>query len=128
MRMDIKKLEVLDLTILRNIKKEEISYKPSQEDCSYIAKVDDEAVGYIFGRIKEEEGFNSSRYIKIEDIYVKPKNRNYGIGKKLLESILFEAKDKGINGALINGSCEEVTETIKLYNKLGYRSWYIQMF
>jgi len=128
MEMDIKKIETIDLNVFKEIKKEQVNYMPSLEDCTYIAKVEDEVVGYICGRIKENNNYEGTKYIKIEDIYVKPKNRNYGIGKKLLESIIFEAKDKGINGALINGSSEEVVQTINLYNKLGYRSWYIQMF
>jgi GNAT superfamily N-acetyltransferase len=132
MKIDIKKLEYLDLNVFKSIKEdinEESNYKVSENEAySYIAKVNDELVGFIYGKIKENNNITESKYIKIEDIYVKPRNRNQGIGKKLLDSMIFEAKDKGISGAFINGSCEEVTQTINLYNKLGCRSWYIQMF
>lgn len=52
----------------------------------------------------------------IEDVYVKPQFRNYGVGSKLLDSLEKYAKNSGVFKILLDSS----TDAISFYENLGY--------
>jgi len=57
---------------------------------------------------------------EVKRLYVKPKGRGLGLGRKLMESILANAKDLGAKSVLLDtGVYDTAAQT--LYRKLGFR-------
>ena len=88
----------------------------------YVAKLEDEIVGYIIFNIKEKEN-PSMRYRKqlnIDAICVDEKCRGKGIGTKLLERIKEIAKLKGCTDLYLTVNREN-EKAIKVYEKFGFK-------
>ena len=88
----------------------------------YIAKVDQEIVGYIIFNIKEKEN-SSMRYRKqlnIDAICVDERYRGKGIGTKILESIKEIAKTRGCTDLYLTVN-QENENAIKVYEKFGFK-------
>lgn len=88
----------------------------------YVAKLQNEIVGYIIFNIKEKEN-PSMRYRKqlnIDAICVDKKYRGKGIGTKILESIKEIAKSKGCTDLYLTVN-QENENAIKMYEKFGFK-------
>ena len=88
----------------------------------YIAKLENEIVGYVIFNIKEKEN-PSMRYRKqlnIDAICVDEKYRGKGIGTKLLEGIKEVAKLKGCTDLYLTVNREN-ENAIKVYEKFGFK-------
>lgn len=88
----------------------------------YVAKLENEIVGYIIFNIKEKEN-PSMRYRKqlnIDAICVEEKCRGKGIGTKLLEEIKNIAKSKGCTDLYLTVNREN-EHAIKVYEKFGFK-------
>lgn len=103
------------------ITKEEFENRISNEEI-YVAKKENEIVGYIVFNIKEKEA-SSMRYRKqlnIEAICVDEKQRRNGIGTKILNNIKEIAKSKGCTDLYLTVN-QENENAIKVYEKFGFK-------
>ena len=87
----------------------------------FIAKKQDEILGYIIFKIKEVKNANMKyrKQLCIEAICVDEKNRDKGIGTLLLEFIENIAKENSCTDMYLTVN-EENINAIKLYEKLGF--------
>jgi len=88
----------------------------------YVAKLENEIVGYIIFNIKEKEN-PSMRYRKqlnIDAICVDEKHRGKGIGTKLLEGAKKIAKSKECTDLYLTVN-QENENAIKVYEKFGFK-------
>ncbi len=65
----------------------------------FLAKEDDSAVGYLFGKIYPSEKMKSimpegTPYFEVEELYVIPEKRSHGIGEKLFRFVEGAVKDE----------------------------------
>ena len=101
-------------------------------DYFYVAVIDDEVVGYVFGEIRNGSAGpvipQNENYLEIFEIYIHPNYRNQGVGRALLSTIHKQAESNGITRFLVGSSNRRWKETADFYEELGYQMWYIQMF
>ena len=93
-----------------------------QEGGIYVAKLDDEIVGYITYNIKEKNNptMRYRKIISVEAICVDERNRGKGIGSLLLEHIKNIGKENNCTDMYLTVN-EENKDAIKLYEKFGFR-------
>ncbi len=88
----------------------------------FVAKVQDEIVGYITFNIKEKNN-PSMRYrkqLQIEAICVDEKNRGKGIGTELLEYVRKFGKENNCTDLYLTVN-QENENAIKVYEKFGFQ-------
>ena len=120
-KLHVKWRPYLFLYINEVISKENFKEK-IQERGIYVAKLDDEIVGYITYNIKEKNNptMRYRKIISVEAICVDEKNRGKGIGSLLLEHIKNIGKENNCTDMYLTVN-EENKDAIKLYEKFGFR-------
>ena len=111
----------LFLSVDEVIKKEELKEKIDNKEI-FVAKVQNDIVGYIIFNIKEKNNPNM-RYRKqlhIEAICVDEKNRGRGIGTELLKFVRIIAKKNNCTDMYLTVN-EENINAIKIYEKFGFK-------
>ncbi|KKR05941.1 MAG: hypothetical protein UT32_C0019G0003 [Parcubacteria group bacterium GW2011_GWC2_39_14] len=100
--------------------KKEISARVSSpESCGFIAKDGDTTIGYLIGRIVEEEtGRAESKFAELEHMLIDESYRGQGIGEQLVNNFKAWAKSKGLKLIKVNVSFKNA-QAIKFYNKVG---------
>jgi len=100
--------------------KKEISERVSSpESCGFIAKDADTTIGYLIGRILEEEtGRAESKFAELEHMLIDESYRGQGIGEQLVNEFKTWTKSKGLKLIKVNVSFKN-TSAIKFYNKVG---------
>ena len=103
------------------IPKEEFENRISNEEI-YVAKIENEIVGYIVFNIKEKEAsiMRYRKQLNIEVICVDEKQRGNGIGTKILNNIKEIAKSKGCTDLYLTVN-QENENAIKVYEKFGFK-------
>lgn len=99
----------------------EIEDRVSSSDvsCSYVAKEGEKVIGYLVGRIMEEEtGREDSQYADLEHMYIDDAYRGKGIGEQLVNQFKAWAQRKNLKLIKVNVSFRN-TDAIKFYNKMG---------
>ena len=84
----------------------------------------DKPIGYIFGYLTNPkgEGVNTNRVI-IKNLYIDEEYRNFGIGKKLVESFANWAKEKYLDDYEIELNCiANNDKALSFYEKLGFKT------
>lgn len=99
---------------------------------SYIAENEIGIIGFVSATLHEAKGIaimnDGELYIEIEDVFVSSKYRDQGIGGKLVDRVLDEANNKGIERAMIYSATKDLDSTVDFYRKHGFKTWYVQMF
>jgi GNAT superfamily N-acetyltransferase len=91
----------------------------SQNSCGFVVKVDNKIIGYLIGLVLQEEtGRNESKYAELEHMYIDPKYRNLGIGKKLVKKFKTWAKSKKLKIMKVTVSYKN-EKAINFYKKVG---------
>jgi ribosomal protein S18 acetylase RimI-like enzyme len=97
-----------------------------------VVEIKNEVIGFISGVIKISEGLavipEGESYLEIENLYVVPQFRKQGIGGKLVDELLAEAKRNKIAYASLYSATKDVHGILKFYERHNFQSWYIQMF
>lgn len=88
------------------------------ESICLIAEIEGKAVGYIAAAPKEV-AYRNSRYIEIENMGVTPSVRSLGIGSRLMQECLTEAKKRGFQKVYVN-SYSENEAAIGFYKRNGF--------
>jgi ribosomal protein S18 acetylase RimI-like enzyme len=91
------------------------------------AKVEEKTVGYVLLTLPREQTFEvHERFGVVNELYVLPRFRKKGIGKRLLEESLGRIKAEGFKAARISVLSGD-KEAIRLYRKLGFRVFMYNM-
>lgn len=110
--MEIFKADEVDKErIIEALRSHNKNFMHSFEDFSIIIKEGDVLVGGIVAE-------SMSDLLEIEFLYVNPAFRGKGFGKKLLESVEKEAKEKGIKRILLNTYSFQAPG---FYRQMGYK-------
>jgi GNAT superfamily N-acetyltransferase len=67
-------------------------------------------------------------YLEIDDLYVCPEFRAQGIGRRLLDKILREARARSIRKAFIYSSTKDLFRAMRFYESAGFQPWFARMF
>ena len=87
--------------------------------CGFIAKYNNQPVGYLIGIILEEEtGRSESKYAELEHMFVDKNYRSKGIGEQLVEEFKTWTKSKGLKKMKANVSFGN-ERAINFYKKMG---------
>jgi ribosomal protein S18 acetylase RimI-like enzyme len=89
-------------------------------------------VGFVCGSAHISEGnavfLAGERYLEVDDLYVSPEMRDQGIGGGLLDALLVQARQEGIQRFLAYSSSRDTDATLRFYRKHDFETWYVQMF
>jgi len=108
-------------------KKEITERVTSSESCGFVAKDADKTIGYLIGRIVEEEtGRAESKFAELEHMLIDESYRGLGIGEQLVNNFKDWAKSKGLKLIKVNVSFKN-TQAIKFYNKVGLETLDVTM-
>ena len=89
------------------------------ESCGFIAKDGEKIIGYLIGRILEEEtGRAQSRYADLEHMFIDDKYRGKGIGRQLIDAFKLWSKSQGLKLVKVNVSYKNA-DAIEFYKKNG---------
>ena len=95
------------------------------------AEINDEIIGFISGKICASDGLAvipKGSYLEIENLYVAPQFRRQGVGGRLVDELLMEAKRNNIAYALLYSAAKDLHGILKFYERHNFQSWYVQMF
>lgn len=99
---------------------------------SYIAEYEIGIIGFITASAHEAKSMavinDGERYIKIEDVFVNNKYRDRGIGSHLIDIVLKEGQNQGIERALVYSATKDLDNIVDFYRKHGFKTWYVEMF
>ena len=111
----------LFLSVNEVIKKEELKEKIDNGEI-FVAKLENNIVGYIIFNIKEKNNPNMRyrKQLNIEAICIDEKNRGRGIGTELLKFVRVIAKKNNCTDMYLTLN-EENINAIKIYEKFGFR-------
>lgn len=85
-----------------------------------ITELDDSAIGYAKLKLgNQNKSIRGTKPLEIERIYVLQKHIGKGIGKRLMESCISEAKQRGCNSVWL-GVWEGNGRAIEFYKKQGF--------
>jgi ribosomal protein S18 acetylase RimI-like enzyme len=91
------------------------------------AKVEEETVGYVLLTLPREQTFEvQETFGVVNELYILPRFRKKGIGKRLLEDCLSRIKAEGFKTARISVLSGD-RNAIRLYKKLGFRVFMYNM-
>lgn len=111
----------LFLSVDEVISKENFEEKIQAKEI-FVAKIEDEIIGYITFNIKEKDN-PSMRYrkqLQIEAICVDEKNRGKGIGTELLKYVKNYGRENDCTDIYLTVN-EENENAIKVYEKFGFK-------
>ena len=87
--------------------------------CSKLALIDDKVVGFLHAG-SNMNGIKLNPETKIHFLYVEEEYRKCGVGTKLLDEYLKEAKANGVKYVAINHYVDNI-ESENLYKKFGFK-------
>ena len=98
----------------------------------YLAEADGQIVGFVAGSVREGHDTcimpDGQAYLEIDDLYVRPEFRAQGIGRRLLDKVLEEAKARGVRKAFIYSSTKDLFRAMRFYESAGFQPWFARMF
>jgi len=104
----------------------------SDKDFFYIALDEEKVIAYITCETVNNNEYNifprGSSYLRVNDIYVLKRYRNYGIGEKLLARIEKEAKKRGLKHIFLSTATKDTDSIIRFYRRNGYTIWTTMLY
>ena len=99
----------------------------------YVVLIDDEAIGYLYGYFRKSPVSNSvqkinDRIFEIEELYIVPKYRNMGYGKKLYKYVEEGVKDK-VDLILLSTATKDYKRILHFYiDELDMTFWNARLY
>ena len=99
----------------------------------YVALIDDEVIGYLYGYFRSSPVGNSvqkinDRIFEIEELYIVPKYRNMGYGKKLYKYVEEGVKDK-VDLILLSTATKDYKRILHFYiDELDMTFWNARLY
>ncbi len=100
-------------------------------DYGWVAERNGEVAGYIIGAVRTSHYpvFPMEvSFLEIQELYVHPNERGSGIGQRLVEKLLEEARSKGVTHSMVGSSNLDWRSIANFYEKQGFKMWYVQMY
>ena len=98
----------------------------------WVAEINGDVIGFISGSICLSEGTAvipaGKNYIEIDNIYVSVQFRRQGIGSRLVDQLLTQAKQQSVTYALLYSATKDIHAVLRFYEQHNFQSWYVQMF
>lgn len=133
------KLEVVELS--KEWEKENSTYGFRADELEYInenmcfvAHIDDTVIGYLFGKVFESKQMKSimpegTPYFELEEIYVTPKYRNYGVGSMLFDYLENILRNERITQLVLSTATKDYESIFNFYIKhKGMSFWSARLF
>ncbi len=104
------------------------------ENRCFVAHIDDTVIGYLFGKVFESKKMKSimpegTPYFEVEEIYVTPKYRNYGVGSMLFDYLENILRDKKITQMVLSTATKDYESIFNFYIKRkGMSFWTARLF
>ena len=90
-----------------------------------------EVVGYAIGAVLTSQypifPMNVP-FLEFQEVYVHPDERGAGIGQRLVDTLLEEARSRGITHSMVGSSNLDWRSIAGFYKKHGFKMWYVQMY
>jgi len=97
-----------------------------------VAEMDNSIIGFATGSIHLSDGNAvipaGESYFEVDNVFVSLKHRQQGIGGRLVDELLAEAKRQEVSFALLYSATKDVHSILKFYEQHGFQSWFVQMF
>jgi GNAT superfamily N-acetyltransferase len=102
-----------------------------------VAERDGQVVGFVADRVRWAGAAppdnlavfpGGADFLEVDDLYVAEHARRAGIGTRLVERVLEEARRQGIERSTVFSATKDTAQTASFYERLGYRPWGIQFF
>ena len=102
-----------------------------------VAERGGEIVGFVAGRVRRASAAppddlavfpGGADYLEVEDLYVAAPARRAGIGTRLVERVLAEARGQEIEHSTVFSATKDTAQICRFYERLGYRPWGVQFF
>lgn len=94
-----------------------------EKNIFYVIEVDQEVIGFIYG-YEESKGFlpihKKRTYFYIDNVVVSPEHQRKGYGRKLLNKIINECKNRGYSDIMLN-VYNFNKKAISLYQDIGFK-------
>jgi GNAT superfamily N-acetyltransferase len=90
-----------------------------------------ELAGYTIGAVRTSQYPvfpMDAPFLEIQEAYVHPDERGAGIGQRLIDSLLEEARSRGITHSMVGSSNLDWRRIAGFYEKKGFKMWYVQMY
>lgn len=136
---DKDKLDIIELS--KEWEKENSTYGFRADDLDYInenrcfvAYRNDIVIGYLFGKVFESKQMKSimqegTPYFELEEIYVTPKYRNYGVGSMLFDYLENILRDEKITQLVLSTATKDYESIFNFYIKRkGMTFWSARLF
>ncbi|MEE8337951.1 MAG: GNAT family N-acetyltransferase [Dehalococcoidia bacterium] len=102
------------------------------DDYFLVASLDGVVVGFARGVARVSEGLavipRGERFLEVEDLYVRPKHRNGGIGGQCLDDVLTSARGDGISRTSVASNAHDQQAIVRFYVRHGLKPWGTQFF
>ncbi len=104
------------------------------ENRCFVAHINDTVIGYLFGKVIESKQMKSimpegTLYFEVEEIYVTPKYRNYGIGSMLFDYLENILRDEKITQMVLSTATKDYESIFNFYIKRkGMSFWSARLF
>ncbi len=104
------------------------------ENRCFVAHIDDTVIGYLFGKVFESKKMKSimpegTPYFEVEEIYVTPKYRNYGVGSMLFDYLENILRDEKITQMVLSTATKDYESIFNFYIKRkGMSFWTARLF
>ena len=100
----------------------------------FVAEEDGEIVGYLFGLTQKAERSSTvmdagTAYFELEELYVVPRRRSQGIGRRLFALAEQAAREEGITHLLLSTASKDWKAILHFYlDELGMDFWSARLF
>ncbi|QSX06302.1 GNAT family N-acetyltransferase [Sedimentibacter sp. zth1] len=111
---------------------DEIEY--INENRCFVACYEENIVGYIMGNLCESKKMKSimqegTQYFEVEEIYITPKYRNFGIGSMLFDYLENVLSNENIKEMLLSTATKDYESILNFYIKRkGMQFWSARLF
>lgn len=96
------------------------------KDGMFIWEINGEDVGWSWLKVHENEFFKEGAYGEINELYVVPKWRRKGLGKKIIVHAHHWFKEKGVNTLRVEVLASNKT-ALTFYKKFGFKANYLSL-
>lgn len=98
----------------------------------YVAEAGSRIIGFVAGALLRSPGLavvpKGARHLEITDLHVVRSWRSRGVGRRLLDALLTQARRRRIRYATLYSSTKDARRVMRFYERAGFRSWYVQMY
>ena len=101
-------------------------------ECFLVAREAGGTVGFVCARIVDNPGYAAMptawRLLQVEELFVRPKARQRGIGSALMRAALQWGRERGVAAFHVFTATRDTDRVLRFYRRHGFQPWGIQMY